>query len=98
VSVKGAAWGRAEDTFGLAGVLNGISHAEQDFFAAGGKGIEGGDGALSYDLEKTVEIYYSCKLIDHVFLTPDFQFVSTPAFNRDRGPVAIFGLRLHLEW
>jgi len=25
----------------------------------------------------------------------DYQFVANPAFNRDRGPVSIFGLRLH---
>jgi len=25
----------------------------------------------------------------------DYQFISNPAFNRDRGPVSAFSLRLH---
>ena len=44
--VKGESWHRPDDTFGLAGVISGISHAEQAYFAAGGTGIEAGDGAL----------------------------------------------------
>ena len=27
----------------------------------------------------------------------DYQFISDPAFNRDRGPVSVFGARLHWE-
>jgi hypothetical protein len=27
----------------------------------------------------------------------DYQFVSDPAFNRDRGPVSILGIRVHWE-
>jgi high affinity Mn2+ porin len=30
--------------------------------------------------------------------TADYQFVKNPAYNRDRGPVSIFGLRLHLVY
>ncbi|HEV2456226.1 MAG TPA: carbohydrate porin, partial [Verrucomicrobiae bacterium] len=45
VSLKGGYWGRPDDTFGLAGLANGISRAAQRFFAAGGTGILAGDGA-----------------------------------------------------
>jgi high affinity Mn2+ porin len=31
-------------------------------------------------------------------VTADYQFVVNPAYNRDRGPVSIFGLRLHAEF
>ena len=39
LSIKGESWGRPDDTVGLAGVLNGISHVHQEFFEAGGTGF-----------------------------------------------------------
>jgi high affinity Mn2+ porin len=27
----------------------------------------------------------------------DYQFFKNPAFNRDRGPVSVFALRLHVQ-
>ena len=98
LSVKGESWHRAGDTFGLAGILSGISQAEQNYFAAGGTGIEGGDGALNYAWEKTLETYYDIQIWKTVMATVDYQFISDPAFNRDRGPVSVFGARLHWEF
>jgi hypothetical protein len=31
-------------------------------------------------------------------LSPDFQYVQNPGFNRDRGPVRFYAIRLHLEY
>ena len=31
-------------------------------------------------------------------LSPDFQYVQNPGFNRDRGPVRFYAVRLHLEY
>ncbi|MGO9506070.1 MAG: hypothetical protein ACLPXZ_01550 [Mycobacterium sp.] len=28
----------------------------------------------------------------------DYEFVGHPAFNRDRGPVSVFAMRLHWEY
>ena len=58
LSIKGEFWRRPNDTFGLAGIINGISHVHQEFFEAGGTGILAGDGNLSYGLEKVLETYY----------------------------------------
>jgi high affinity Mn2+ porin len=58
ISVKGPAWSRPADTFGLAGVFNAISHDHRDFLAAGGTGILAGDGALNYGIEQALETYY----------------------------------------
>ncbi len=98
ISLKGNRWGRPGDTFGLAAVANGLSGAARDYFAAGGMGILIGDGRLSYGLEKIMETYYSLRASDHVFVTLDYQYVVNPAYNRDRGPVDIYGMRLHLEY
>jgi len=98
VSSKGNRWGRPDDTFGIAGALNGISGSARDYFAAGGLGILIGDGGLRrYGLEKILETYYSARLIEHLTLGLDYQYVADPAYNRDRGPVSVFGLRLHAE-
>ncbi len=45
VSVKGAVCHRPNDTFGLAGIVSGASHDQQEFLEAGGLGILNGDGA-----------------------------------------------------
>ena len=58
VSVKGAAWHRPDDTFGLSGVLSGASHEQIAFLKAGGTGILNGDGNLTYGCEKVLETYY----------------------------------------
>ena len=98
LSIKGAAWHRPDDTVGLAGVANGLSHVHQEYFEAGGTGILAGDGALAYGWEKILETYYDCELWKTFQLAVDYQFVSDPAFNRDRGPVSFFGARLHWQF
>jgi high affinity Mn2+ porin len=98
VSIKGEAWHRPDDTFGLAGVANGISKSHQAFFAVGGTGILAGDGNLNYGWEKIVETYYDFKIWKTLHSSLDYQFIDNPAFNRDRGPVSVFGARVHWEF
>ncbi|MDI3259824.1 MAG: carbohydrate porin [Sinobacteraceae bacterium] len=98
LALKGARWNRPEDTVGLAGVVNGLSGAARDYFAAGGLGILIGDGRLPhYGPEKIVEVYYAARTIGPLSLGLDYQYIVNPAYNRDRGPVSVFGLRLHAE-
>jgi high affinity Mn2+ porin len=98
ISLKGTSWQRPDDTFALAGVLNGISKSHQEFLAAGGLGILAGDGNLNYGWEKILETYYDFKIWKSVHSTLDYQFISDPAFNRDRGPVSFISARLHWEF
>lgn len=98
LSMKGNRWGRSEDRLGLAAALNELSGAARDYFAAGGMGILIGDGGLNYAPERILESYYLLKTSDHVFITFDYQHVANPAYNRDRGPVDLYGMRLHLEY
>jgi high affinity Mn2+ porin len=95
---RGEAWGRQGDTLGLAGVINAISSIHREFLAAGGTGILAGDGALSYGSEEIVETYYDVHLSSHLNAAFDYQFVTSPAYNRDRGPVSVFGARLHWQY
>jgi high affinity Mn2+ porin len=98
LSVKGEFWSRPNDTVGLAGIFNGLTKVHQEFFEAGGVGILAGDGTLNYGLEKTLEAYYDVQVWKTIHVTADYQFITDPAFNRDRGPVSIFGGRLHWEF
>jgi len=98
LSVKGEFWRRPEDTLGLAGAAGGISRVHQKFLAAGGTGILAGDGALNYGWEKSLETYYDFQVIKTCHFSMDYQFITNPAFNRDRGPVSVLGGRLHWEF
>ena len=100
LSLKADRWGRHDDTIGFAAVANGLSNDARNYFAAGGMGILIGDGHLNYGSEKIMETYYSYSVpgVDHLMLTLNYQYVVNPAYNRDRGPVNIFGMRVHKEF
>jgi high affinity Mn2+ porin len=98
LSINGKSWGRSDDTFGIAGVANGITPVNQQFLDAGGLGILVGDGQLPrYDSEKIMETFYSFP-VSFSRVTLDYQFVVNPGYNRDRGPVSIFAARWHAQF
>jgi high affinity Mn2+ porin len=97
--INGARWGRKDDTVSLALVVNGISKAHQAYLAAGGLGVLVGDGRLPHPgAETIVETYYSVAVIKGVHLTLDSQTLVNPAYNTDRGPAEVIGLRLHGQY
>lgn len=99
LSLQGARWRRPDDTLGLAGIVNGISAAREQYLNAGGLGILVGDGRLPHPgPEQIVETYYSLAVLKYAHLTLDYQWVDHPAFNRDRGPVSIFAFRVHAQF
>ncbi len=97
--VNGVKWSRTDDRLGLAFVSNGISKAHQKFLKSGGHGFMIGDGALNYNREFIAEIFYNWHLHGgHFWLSPDFQWVKNPAYNRDRGAISILSIRAHAEF
>ena len=97
--LKGNQWNRADDRVGLAVAVNGISAAARAYFAAGGLGILIGDGQLPHaGGENIVETFYSMRVVEHFTVSANYQYVVHPAYNRDRGPVSIFALRVHAEF
>ena len=98
LSISGKRWGRDDDTFGIAGVVNGISGVHQAFLNAGGLGILVGDGMLpNPGSEKILETYYSFPVFASK-VTLDYQLIVNPAYNRDRGPVSVLGFRIHSQY
>ncbi len=99
VSLNGKRWGRPDDTIGVGAVLNAITSVHQQWLNAGGTGILVGDGRLpKYKPEKIIETYYSFAVTRAMKLTADYQFIVDPAYNAQRGPVSVFGGRVHAEF
>lgn len=100
MTVKGAGWGRAQDTLALAYARNGLSASHQAFLAAGGSGFFVGDGRLNYRPESIAEGYYSLGLdfLRRTALSLGLQLIRNPGYNADRGPVRVLSVRLHTEF
>ncbi len=98
LSLKGTSWQRKSDTVGLAGVSNGLSSDHRDYLAAGGYGFIVGDGRLNYRREEILEGYYAAQIYRGLTLSFDLQYLANPAYNRDRGPVLVSGLRIHAQY
>ncbi len=91
-------WGRADDEAGAAVVVNGLSADHRRYLAAGGQGFLLGDGALHYGPEIIEEIYYRVQLLAQLQVSPDAQLVVNPGYNRARGPVPVWGVRVHAQF
>ncbi|CAN2535345.1 hypothetical+protein [Methylocapsa aurea] len=94
----GALWGRDKDEIGGAMVFSGLAGPRVSYFGLGGTSVYIGDGGLSYAGEKVLETYYKYNVRDGVELTLDYQFIGNPAHNSARGPINVFGLRLHAQF
>ena len=97
VSIKGARWGRPDDTVATELTVSGLSRVHADYLAKGGVDFLIGDGRLNYGPETIWESYYSAKLSPWLWTSLDAQFAMNPAYNRDRGPVWTGSLRAHIE-
>jgi high affinity Mn2+ porin len=98
LQLTGKQWGRPDDTFGLAGIVNGISKIHQEYFNDGGLGILVGDGMLPHPgPEQILETYYEFP-VSYFKLTLDYQFIVNPGYDEDRGPVSVIGARAHTEF
>lgn len=99
VQLAGNLWQRNDDKLGVAFIANGLSKEHKEYLKDGGYGFIIGDGKLNYQPEMITELYYSFKLKKYPFwISPDYQFIVNPAYNKDRGPVHAFGIRTHLEF
>jgi high affinity Mn2+ porin len=103
--LSGVHWQRSADRLGLGFVAGGISPEHRAYLAAGGCGFLLCDGRLDYAHEQIVEAYYRAqwsfepwRMPLRLQLSPDFQYIENPGYNRDRGPVRFYALRVHLEY
>ena len=98
LSWKATAIKRPQDVFGIGYVAAGISKDHRDYLAAGGLGFSLGDGQLkNYAPEQVIETFYSYQLTGSLWISLDYQFMLNPGYNADRGPVNVYGTRIHIE-
>jgi high affinity Mn2+ porin len=94
---NGKPWHRKFDRAGVVFVSNGISRDHQEYLALGGLGFLLGDGRLNYGRENIVESYYTLHVWRGLYPAFGVQHINNPGYNRDRGPVVVPMLRLHVE-
>ncbi len=95
---KGSAWRRPFDLAGVGFAMSWISQIHAEYLAMGGVDNFIGDGHLSQAAEGVVDVFYSLNLFKAIWLSADYQYLWNPAYNSDRGPVNIFGARVHAEF
>jgi high affinity Mn2+ porin len=95
---KGPLWHRPFDVAGLGYAAAYISSIHAQYLAMGGVDGFVGDGHLRQAPENVVDVFYSFNLLKAIWLTADYQHIWNPGFNADRGPVEIFGGRVHAEF
>ena len=97
LTATGGRWSRPNDNVGLAHVISGLSTPHLNYLKAGGMGFELGDGNLNYSLENLTEFYYSFQMSSNIFLSATYQHIINPGYNKERGPVDAFSVRLHMQ-
>jgi high affinity Mn2+ porin len=96
--LAGKRWRREYDKVGIAGISNAIKRDHQSYLALGGLGFLIGDGRLNYGREDILEAYYSAHNWRGLYTTLDTQLIAHPGYNKDRGPVAVFTVRTHVDF
>lgn len=95
---NGSKWSRPHDVAGIGYNVDWISKIHAQYLALGGVDGFVGDGAITASGEKSVDLFYSFNYHKSFWLTGDFQHITSPGFNAARGPVNVFGLRIHGEF
>ena len=94
--LDGKMWKRPLDEIGLGLSYSGLKRA----YGITESGVVGfmGDGSLNYAPEKHLESYYRWNINKNFDLTFDYQLVKNPDYNKSRGNVHVFGLRLRANF
>jgi high affinity Mn2+ porin len=96
VSVKGTRWHRKFDVAATSFTAGGLSAVHHAYLAAGGLDFLIGDGRLNYGPEYVWESFYAARVVPGFYASFDLQRDTDLAYNRDRGPVTIYSIRLHV--
>ena len=94
----GTRWHQPDDKFGVAFVSNAIKKYHQTYLAYGGLGFLLGDGRLNYGRENIVEGYYTHHIHTGLFASLGLTHINDPGYNRDRGPVWVPSMRMHVDF
>ena len=95
---KGSSWSRPRDVLGAGANFGWLSKAHVEYLRL--CGIDGfvGDGRIKPATESALDVFYSFNFQKVFWLSGDYQHVTNPGFNKDRGPVNVFSVRIHGEF
>ncbi len=98
VLAKGSTWSRPGDVAGGGYNLGWISSTHAEYLKMGG--IDGfvGDGTIRASSERAIDAFYSFNFHKGLWLAGDYQRITNPGFNTDRGPVNILSVKIHGEF
>jgi hypothetical protein len=95
---SGRAYSRPNDKIGVAFVSNAIKRDHQNYLRYGGLGFLLGDGKLNYGREDILESYYTLHAWRGIYYSLDVNFIDHPGYNKDRGPVLVEAVRMHVDF
>lgn len=95
---SGRGFSRPHDKIGVAFVSNAIKRDHQNYLRYGGLGFLLGDGTLNYARENILESYYNLHAWRGLYYALNLQFIDHPGYNRDRGPVLVEAIRMHVDF
>jgi high affinity Mn2+ porin len=95
---RGSAWSRPKDITGIGLGVGWTSRVHANYLQLGG--IDGfvGDGHINPAAETALDAFYSFNYYRVFWISGDYQHIVNPAFNRDRGPVNVFSIKIHGEF
>jgi hypothetical protein len=94
----GRRWSRPDDKLGVAFATNAIKKDHQNYLALGGLGFLLGDGRLNYGRENILEGYYNLHVWRGMYYALNLQFIDHPGYNKDRGPLLVEAIRMHVDF
>lgn len=98
IVLHGTAWNRYHDRIMMAFVSNQISDDHKDYLVGGGYGFMLGEPNMNYGYESIVEIQYVYDLGKEFLISPDFQYIINPGYDKNRGNISVFGIRTHISF
>ena len=96
--IKGGLWQRRKDAIGIGYNISWLSAAHVQYLAMGGVDDFLGGGALNYQPEQVVDIYYKFNVISSTWATLDYQRITNPGYDANLGPVDVYSVRAHFEY
>lgn len=103
ISINGIHWGRAKDQFGIGLAINGLSNTHKKYLESGTINEpsssffvgSGPNGEFNYGYEYIMETYYKIQLNNYISISPDAQYIKNPGYDKNRGPLWVYGVRLN---
>lgn len=106
ISINGVHWKRPKDQLGIGLAINGLSNTHKRYLESGTINEpsssffvgSGQDGQFNYGYEEIMEAYYKYQLNKYISISPDAQYIRHPGYDKNRGPLWVYGLRVNAQF